>query len=63
MEKHNKCKDCLYFDDMFLACCKNAPTPQFSTFPKWPSVKPNNWCGEYRDARMCCGAAKEPMEV
>lgn len=67
MKKRDKCGDCLYFDDIHLECRKNSPIPQFAKIPKdiinkWPSVEPDDWCGEFRAAR-CFIEPEEPIEI
>jgi len=73
VEKHNKCKDCLYFDDVKQIgrrgyCRVNAPKAIYSsiaTWPTtyWPTVSYNDWCGEFRDARVHHSEVKDPIEV
>lgn len=54
MNEHEQCGTCRYFETVPLysigACRRYAPTTFMigsSKVTEWPTVKQNDWCGEY----------------
>jgi hypothetical protein len=49
-----QCKDCRYFEKEKGEC--RIRSPQFASYgnncaTKWPSVFPDQWCGEWKEKR------------